>query len=316
MTTSDAAPVAVIGAGLMGHSIALTFAGAGRPTRVYDPDSGSRATLETRVRQSLRDLGRAEVRIDETLDLIVVCDELDAAVHDAGYVTEAAPEKLVLKQGLFADLERLAPADAILASNTSVMPITAIVDRISSRHRAVGTHWWNPGHLIPLVEVVRTKWTSDDAVERTMTTLSALGKAPVLVNRDVPGFIGNRLQHALWREAINIVEQGICTAEDLDLVVTSGFGRRLAVLGPLANADLIGTDLTLDIHSQVLHDLDARPDPSPYLRALIADGRLGWKTDQGFRTWSEAEKVAARQRVATHLLRISEMYDTTPDGDD
>lgn len=316
MSASTNPTVAVIGAGLMGHSIALTFADAGRATRVFDPDPASRSSLRARVRQSLSDLGRSSTEITRALGRIELCDDLADAVHDAAYVTEAAPEKLELKQGLFADLERLAPADAILASNTSVMPITAIVERMTSRHRAIGTHWWNPGHLIPLVEVVRTEWTSDDTVEHTVATLRGVGKSPVRVNRDVPGFIGNRLQHALWREAINLVERGICTAADVDLVVTSGFGRRLAVLGPIANADLIGTDLTLDIHSQVLHDLEARPDPSPYLRALVDDGRLGWKSGEGFLRWTEDDKAATRERVARHLLRLRAELGDTPQGDD
>lgn len=305
----ESGPVAVIGAGLMGHSIALTFASAGRTTRIYDPVVASRATLPDRVAQSLRDLGRSAGQVDQTLERITVCADLEEAAHDAVYVTEAALEKLELKRGIFADLEQIVPDETILASNTSVMPITQIITRMTTPHRAVGTHWWNPGHLIPLVEVVRTEWTTDETVERTVATLASIGKSPVRVKRDVPGFIGNRLQHALWREAINIVEQGYCTAEDVDLVVTSGFGRRLAVLGPMANADLIGTDLTLDIHNQVLYDLDARPDPSPLLRQLVDDGRLGWKSGEGFMSWTPDEQDAVRARVATHLKRMSAQLD-------
>ncbi|HWI31698.1 MAG TPA: 3-hydroxyacyl-CoA dehydrogenase family protein [Microbacterium sp.] len=305
--------VAVIGAGLMGHAIALTFAAAGRTVSVYDPELASRASLPGRVERSLRDLGRTDAQVDQTLARITVCADLAEAVHDAAYVTEAAPERLDVKRGIFADLERVVPAGTILASNTSVIPITQITALMSTPERAVGTHWWNPGHLIPLVEVVPTEWTTDDTVERTVATLAGIGKSPVRVKRDVPGFIGNRLQHALWREAINIVEQGYCSAADIDLVVTSGFGRRLAVLGPMANADLIGTDLTLDIHTQVLYDLDGRPEPSPLLRELVGDGRLGWKSGEGFMSWTAEEQDAVRERVSAHLLRMSEQLDRVPE---
>src|SRR6202035_2427980 len=146
----------------------------------------------------------------------------------------------------------------ILASNTSVIPITAIMQDLSRRERAVGTHWWNPPFLVPLVEVIGTQWTSPQAIDWTMALHAAADKKPAHVKKDVPGFIGNRLQHALWREAIALVEQGICDAETVDTVIKAAFGRRLAVLGPLENADLVGTDLALAVHSVVLAAIDNR----------------------------------------------------------
>ena len=130
---------------------------------------------------------------------------------------------------------------------------------------------------MPLVEVIETQWTSPQAVDFTMKLHAAAGKKPAHVKKDVPGFIGNRLQHALWREAIALVEQGICDAETVDTVIKAAFGRRLAVLGPLENADMVGTDLTLAIHKTVLPDIDSRPGPSPYLEKLVQDGKLGFK---------------------------------------
>ncbi len=149
----------------------------------------------------------------------------------------------------------------ILASNTSVIPITEIMEGLSDRSRALGTHWWNPPYLVPLVEVIGTQWTSQAAIDLTMALHRAAGKMPVHVKKDVPGFVGNRLQHALWREAIALVEHGICDAQTVDTVIKASFGRRLAVLGPLENADLVGTDLTLAIHRTVLPDIEqpARP---------------------------------------------------------
>jgi len=142
-----------------------------------------------------------------------------------------------------------------------------------------------------------------------MILLQNAGKTPVRVARDVPGFIGNRLQHALWREAISLVEHGICDAEAVDTVVKSSFGRRLAVLGPLENADLVGTDLTLDIHSQVLADLERQAGPSAYLEDLVGNGKLGMKSGEGFRKWTASEAASVRARVATHLRKLEAILD-------
>ena len=184
------------------------------------------------------------------------------------------------------------------------MPITRIMAGLEHRQRAVGTHWWNPPHLIPLVEVIRTEWTDESVVEVMTALLAGAGKTPVRVDKDVPGFIGNRLQHALWREAISLVERGICDAASVDTVIKSCFGRRLAVLGPLVNADLVGLDLTLDIHTQVLADLETRQGPSPLLEAMVKRGELGMKSGRGFYDWTPEEASAVRSRVSTHLQKL------------
>jgi 3-hydroxybutyryl-CoA dehydrogenase len=161
---------------------------------------------------------------------------------------------------------------------------------VKRRERALGTHWWNPPFLVPLVEVIETEWTSPAVVDWTMKLHEDAGKTPAHVKKDVPGFIGNRLQHALWREAIFLVEEGICDAETVDTVVKASFGRRLPVLGPLENADLIGTDLTLAIHRNVMPHVDSRPDASPYLAKLVGEKKLGFKSGEGFRAWSAEEQ--------------------------
>ncbi|MFT6452148.1 MAG: 3-hydroxybutyryl-CoA dehydrogenase, partial [Halocynthiibacter sp.] len=280
---------AVIGAGLMGHGIALTLARAGQYVTITDPVDEARASVSARIAESLGLMGESEARIAKILKKIEIVSSIPGAVGKAVAVFEAAPEKLELKQSIFAEIEAHAPANCILASNTSVMPITKIMAKLQDKTRAIGTHWWNPPHMIPLVEVIRTKWTSDATMDFMMALLKDAKKTPVRVEQDVPGFIGNRLQHAMWREAINLVERGICDAESVDTVVKSCFGRRLSVLGPLENADLVGTELTLDIHSQVLADLDGRPGPSPYLEKLVADGKLGMKSGEGFRKWTDEE---------------------------
>ena len=299
--------IAVIGGGLMGHGIALTFARAGHAVRVTDPVAETLATVPERIAESLRLLGASQPKIDAALTKITLSSSVEDAVGAASHVFEAAPERLVLKQQIFAQIEAAAPAEAILASNTSVIQISKIMGGLTSRHRALGTHWWNPPHMIPLVEVVKTEWSDPALAQNMVDLLASAGKTPVMVEKDVPGFIGNRLQHALWREAISLVENGICTAEAVDDVVKASFGRRLAVLGPLENADLVGIELTKDIHNQVLFDLDRSIAPSPYLDTLLGQGRTGMAAGAGFRNWEDADLAATKERIANHLKKLEDI---------
>ena len=293
------ARIAVIGAGLMGHGIAQVFAVAGHTVAITDMHTPTLDSALARIAANLKDLGddpKAVERVRPSVDL-------ETCVRDADYVVEAILEDMTLKQRTFAEIEKYVRLDTVLASNTSVMPITEIMKGLKNRERAVGTHWWNPPFLVPLVEVIGTQWTTPAVVDFTMTLHAAAGKKPVHVKRDVPGFIGNRLQHALWREAVSLVENGICDAEAVDDVVKASFGRRLAVLGPLENADLVGTDLTLAIHKTVLPAIDSRPTPSPYLKKLVAEGKLGFKSEEGFRKWGSEQQTALRAQVLQHLKK-------------
>ena len=291
------ARIAVIGAGLMGHGIAQVFALAGHDVTIYDSIAASLDTIKARILINLKDLGDDQKAVER----VTPVSDLVQAVGNADYVVEAILEDLPLKQKLFAEIESYIRPDTILASNTSVIPITRIMEGLKQRERALGTHWWNPPYLVPLVEVIETQWTSRSAIDFTMKLHAAAGKKPAHVKKDVPGFIGNRLQHALWREAVALVEHGICDAETVDTVIKSAFGRRLAVLGPLENADLVGTDLTLAIHRTVLPDIDSRPRPSPYLEKLVEDRKLGFKSGEGFRKWSPEQQAALRSKVLQHL---------------
>ena len=293
------ARIAVIGAGLMGHGIAQVFALAGHEVTITDALDANLDSAKARILTNLKDLGEDQKAVERVIPI----RELSQAVHDTDYVVEAVLEDLPLKQKLFVEIEKHVRPNTILASNTSVIPITKIMEGLARRERALGTHWWNPPYLVPLVEVIETQWTSPQAVDFTMALHAAAGKKPAHVKRDVPGFIGNRLQHALWREAVALVEQGICDAETVDTVIKSAFGRRLAVLGPLENADMVGTDLTLAIHKTVLPDIDSRPTPSPYLEKLVKDGKLGFKSGEGFRKWSPDQQAALRSKVLQHLKR-------------
>ena len=291
------ARIAVVGAGLMGHGIAQAFAVAGHEVTITDTTMASLASVPDRILANLRELGDDE----SALERVHPSPDFIATVRDADFILEAVSEDLPLKRKVFDQIERDARPDAILASNTSVIPITKIMGGLNDKSRALGTHWWNPPYLVPLVEVIGTRWTSPETVERTVGLLAAAGKTPVHVKKDVPGFVGNRLQHALWREAIALVENGICDAETVDTVIKASFGLRLAVLGPLENADLVGADQTLAIHQTVLPAIDSRPGASPYLEALVASGKLGFKSGEGFRPWTAEAQAALRSRLVQHL---------------
>ena len=293
--------IAVIGAGLMGHGIAQVFARAGHRVSVTDPSADALASLRERIARNLSDLGQDATAAQR---VFAVASQAEC-VAAADVVIEAGPENLGWKQQLFAQLEQQAPAHALLASNTSVIPITQIMQGLRSGHRALGTHWWNPPFLVPLVEVIKTPHTDAQQAQQMFDLLRSVGKTPAMVEKDVPGFIGNRLQHALWREAIALVAEGVCDAETVDTVVKASFGRRLPVLGPLENADLVGIELTQAIHATVLPAIDATPGPSPYLAQLIQAGRLGMKSGEGFRTWTPEQQAALRLKVLSHLKAMN-----------
>ncbi|MBV6488418.1 MAG: 3-hydroxyacyl-CoA dehydrogenase family protein [Pseudorhodoplanes sp.] len=293
--------IGVIGAGLMGHGIAYLFAAAGHEVGVFELSADLRASLPQRLRTIADLLGDDPA----CLDRVRVHDQLAPAVRDAGFVVEAAPEKLALKQSIFADLEANVAADTILASNSSAIPSTDIGRHLKHRERVVGAHFWNPPHLVPLVEVIQTALTSLEIVTRTMNLLREAGMKPVHVRKDIPGFIGNRLQHALKREAIALVADGICDAETVDDVVKSGFGARLAVLGPLEQSDLVGLDLTLNIHDVLIEHLDRTAGPHPYLRERVAQGKLGMKSGEGFRRWTPQQADEVRERLRRFLADMA-----------
>jgi 3-hydroxybutyryl-CoA dehydrogenase len=291
--------VAVVGGGMMGHGIAQVFAVHGHEVTVYDQDEGTLATVRRRIAANLEAGGHDPAPAER----VELARTLSAALAEAEVVFEAVFEDLALKQETFVRMEAEAPDDAILATNTSVLQVSEVTQRAGSRWRMLGTHWWNPPHLIPLVEVVPGAGTEPAVVERMVTLLRLVGKEPVAVKKDTPGFVGNRLQHALWREAFALVDEGVCDPETVDKVVKNSFGLRLAVLGPVENADLVGLDLTAAIHRYLLPHLSRATGPARVLEERLAEGHLGMKTGQGLRRWSEEERAEVQERLAEHLRR-------------
>jgi 3-hydroxybutyryl-CoA dehydrogenase len=289
--------IGVIGAGLMGHGIAYLLAAAGHTVGIYDPSAEWRNSLQARLKAALDLLGGDPA----LLARISAHDAMAPAMKDVSFVFEAAPEKLPLKQQLFAELESLTSPSTILASNSSAIPSTRIGEKLKHRDRVIGTHFWNPPHLVPLVEVIQNEKTSAETVRRTMDLLRDAGRNPVHVKRDLPGFVGNRLQHALKREAIALVATGVCDADTIDEVVKSGFGARMAVLGPMEQSDLVGLDLTLDIQNVLLADLNRDTEPTQFLKDKVASGKLGMRSGEGLRKWTPESADAVRERLRRFL---------------
>jgi 3-hydroxybutyryl-CoA dehydrogenase len=246
--------IGVVGGGLMGHGIAYLLAAAGHQVGVFEPAAEIRATLPKRLQAIAALFGDDPMPL---LKKISAHDQLASAVDGAAFVFEAAPERLPLKQRIFADLEAAVAPQTILAA-----------------------------------EVVRT----------TMELLRDAGKTPVHVRRDLPGFVGNRLQHAMKREAIALVAAGVCDAETIDTVVKEGPGARMAVLGPMEQSDLVGLDLTLDIAEVLYAELDRTAGPHPFLRRKVQDGKLGMKTGEGLRRWTPETADAVRRRLSRFLV--------------
>jgi len=291
--------IAVVGAGLMGHAIAHIMASAGHTVKVFDSSHSALASLSERLAAIAIDVGcnkKAATRITGH-------DLLADAATGVDFVIEAAPENLELKRDIVSQLEELIPIDAIIATNTSAMPITQIAARSRQPDRIVGAHFWNPPHLVDLVEVTQAEETSDDTISKTMALLAGAGQHPVHVKKDIPGFIGNRLQHALKREAIALVANGVCDAATIDDVVKRGFGQRLAVLGPLEQTDLVGLDLTKSIHDTLMPDLDSAQTCNPFIDQLLEQGHLGMKTGRGFYQWTDESAAAVRKRLNKHLAK-------------
>lgn len=279
----------------MGHGIAQVFMLAGFNVSIWDPSPETRASVPERVRTHLDQMGSpAEVTIR-------VCETLEDCVHSSDLVIEAIPEDLELKHALIRELDQINP-HCIVATNTSVLRITEIAAYAANPGRIVGTHWWNPPYLIPVVEVIHGAATRTDVVQKVIALLKLAGKVPVEVFKDVPGFVGNRMQFALVREALHIVEEEICSAETVDLVSRLTFGRRLGAVGPLRNADFIGLDLTKAILDYLSPDLSNSQKASPLLEEKLAGNRAGAKSGQGFYVWENEDRDEHEAMLLNSLL--------------
>lgn len=300
--------IAIIGAGTMGHGIVQVFALAGWRVHLTDNNQSTLETAIARVEANLKtSVEYGFVAPDEAAQAparITLTPTVETAVANADLIIEAVFEDLALKRELLPRVETAAPSHALITSNTSSFRVGSMADTLRRPDRFLVTHFWNPPHIVPLVEVVRGEMTADATVTAVMTILRSVGKQPALVKKDVSGFVGNRLQHALRREAIAIVDQGIASAEDVDLIARQSFGLRLPVVGPLETVDLAGLDLSLAIQTNLLPDLDRSTAPTQLLRDKVARGELGAKTGQGFFAWTPEKLQAAIRRRDAALMTM------------
>jgi 3-hydroxybutyryl-CoA dehydrogenase len=309
MKAEDIKNVALLGAGMIGNGLALHFAQAGYQVSLY---SRTKQTIDKAIestRSNLSMLLQKPADSDEIKKIvgrITTTTDMAKAVANAPIVIESIAEDLKIKQDAFKALDEMCPRETILATNTSVISITEIAAKSKNRGRILGTHFWFPPYLIPLVEVVKGKDTSDETMEITYQFMKKAGKHPIKCIKDVPGFVANRLQHALWREAISIVEHGIADPATVDEAIKNSIGIRLAVLGPIENADMAGLDLILAIHNTVLKDLEASPNPSPLLKEKVKNGELGFKSGKGFYgKWTPEDMNRVRGNLLKYLIDYS-----------
>jgi 3-hydroxybutyryl-CoA dehydrogenase len=260
-----------------------------------------------RVRESMRErIGTAVAEIGQAGPRgVVVVRQTVGEVDWSGVdiVIECVSEVLSVKQKVFAELERWAPKDLPLASNSSGLPITRIGGGLATQHRMLGLHFFMPGHLVPAVEVIRGEQTDSAVIDKAYAIMAALDKKPVKVQRDVPGFLANRIQHALMREAISLVEQGFASAEDVDTVVRYGFGLRYIAAGPLLQKDLAGIDIHCSAAASMYPYLCTDSAPSPLMQRLVDEGKIGVKARQGFYQWTDAEIEQTRGRYKADLIK-------------
>jgi len=287
MQASDIKTAAVLGAGTMGHGIAQVLAMAGIKTRLFDVAPAAVDAGLAKIQANL-DKGVARGKVEEkarvlALEALSGASELSVAVEGAEVVIEAAPERMDLKQSIFSDLSELCAPDALLATNTSSLSITEIGQVCSKPERVVGMHFFNPVHIMKLVEVVRTDASSDEAVTCAMELARRMGKEPIDV-ADTPGFASSRLGIAIGMEAIRMVESGVASAEDIDKAMTLGYGFPM---GPLRLTDLVGLDVRLSIAEYLASTLGDRFTPPALLRDMVAAGKRGQKSGKGFYTWEK-----------------------------
>lgn len=295
---SRARCAAVIGGGTMGTGIAAMFAARRWNAVVVEPDRG-------RWRDARRRIARAVAQLQPRArpGIVTIVPALaEVPWRAVDIVVECAPENLALKRRLFAELERRAPARIPLASNSSSFPISGIGKGLKTQRRMLGLHFFMPAHLVPAVEVVRSRKTTPRVAARCARWMVELGKIPVEVKRDVPGFLANRLQHALMREALDLIDRGLATPRDVDNAVRYGFGLRFLGAGPVMQRDLAGLEIHCAAAATMYPDLSRTGRPSRTLRRLVAAGKLGMKTGEGFYRWTPQTAAAQKARYEGSLI--------------
>ena len=294
----------VIGGGTMGVGIIAMFLGHGWTVDVVSRSASTRDSLPAALDKALGAMGKA----GDTSGLKTYATLSEASWDKIGIAVETVTEDLALKQRLFADMEKLARPDCALTSNSSSFPISEIGKGLKSQSRMMGLHFFMPAHLIPLVEVVRSVDTDVKLAEKVGEIMSSLGKRPVQVKKDVIGFLGNRIQGALMREALWLIEQGVASPEDIDATVRLSFGFRYAAAGPIVQKEHSGWDTTCAVAKIIWPDLCNEKGPPPVLQNNVDQGRIGFKTGRGFFEWNADSMAKERTRYERALRKCLEIF--------
>lgn len=319
MTSEELPAVAVLGLGTMGHGIAQTFAAAGYTVRCFDEHLETRCSLHARIQKNLDAFVQEgllpQARIESILSRVIACESEAGAVSSVAFVTEAVKEDLAVKQELFARLETVVPTDTLLASNSSSFPISQSGCRLRHPERAIVTHWFNPPHLVPLVEVVPSPLTSEATAQTTMAILQRIGKQPLRLRTELPGFLVNRIQIAVMREVWDLLERGVASAAEIDAALSGSVGFRLAAVGPLEIHDFGGLDIANTVFQILAPEIRSTTEVPAVVRQLVEQGHLGAKTGRGFHEYSP-EQLAERQqrRDALFLKLIKLLYPDSVKG--
>ena len=315
MKIEDISHIAVLGTGTMAPAIALLCSKLGYNVSIWGRSDTSLQRAFDRLKSHLQTYRENNLIQEEQAELILSriagVSTLEEAVRGADFVIEAVAEDLNLKKDIFSVVDRVCQETTIIATNTSGLSITEIASATNRPEKVVGTHFWNPPHMIPLVEIVRGEKTSEETIGIAAELMTAIGKTPVIVQKDIPGFIGNRLQFALLREALFIVEQGVASIEDVDTTVKMSFGARLPITGPLESADLGGLDVYVAISKYLMPDLCQSTEVSALLVDAVESGRLGVKSGAGLYEWTPASISRIIKAREQELMRF---FDTDRTG--
>jgi len=298
----------IIGCGTMGHSIALNAAWVGMQVKIYGVDDNDIQKGMLGVTKKLATLLKNDLitkdKQSQILKRITGTDSLSEAVEDATFIIECIPEILELKNDLFRILDEMCNKEVILATNTSGLSPSRIALNLKHPERTIATHFWNPAHLIPLVEVLRAEFTDDKTFNRAIAMLKFMNKKPIEVKKEVPGLVGNRLQFALFREAQYLLEQGVASKEDIDAAVTYSIGRRLPITGPLLSADMGGLDVFASISDYLFKDLSNADQSSEKLKELVSNHHFGQKNGEGFYLWDDSFSEEMNRKREEQLIRF------------
>lgn len=306
--------IAVLGTGNMGLGIAQAFATKGSQVKMIYVTANRAEEKLKRIEGNLKLLSDQDVldeaKIPEILSRISFTGDVADVADFADIIFECIVEDIPTKQDWLQKLDAACPPSTIIASNTSSLSITLIGEKAEHKERIIGAHFWNPAYLIPLVEVIKTKYTTEENVKTLYDALFDAGKHPVIVEKDVPGFLANRLQHCLFREAISIVENGIATPAAVDDALKYGFGMRLGIMAPFEVMDNGGLDMTKAIHEFVFPDIEDTHEVQSLITDNIAKGRLGFKTDgHGIQDWTPEQMKESREQLNIKLIKVAKALD-------